>query len=74
MSKRRDLAVRLLLDPPCPECGAYEGKLMLRNGAEAVAFLNCQNFVCRRDLFWENAKLEKKLVCRKRATTTLPIP
>lgn len=58
----------------CPECGAYEGQLMLRNGAEDAAFMNCQNFVCRRTLFWKNTALEKKLVCRKPEATTPPIP
>lgn len=58
----------------CSECGAYEGQTMLRQGAQAAAFLNCANPVCRRTLFWEYSGTEKEMVCRKGNYISPPIP
>ena len=66
--------LNLLVHPPCPECGAYEGQTMLRQGAQAAAFLNCANPVCRRTLFWENSGTEKEMVCRKGNYISPPTP
>ena len=73
MIHRKEI-LNLLVRPPCPECGAYEGQTMLRYGPEAEAFLNCANPVCRRTLFWENSGTEKEMVCRKGNYISPPIP
>lgn len=46
MSKRRELAARLLLDPPCPECGAYEGQKFRFGSQRFDRFLDCDNSDC----------------------------
>jgi len=45
--------LNLLVHPPCPECGAYEGVVFKPDSDMDFAFGDCENEYCLNTYAWE---------------------